>query len=257
MPAGARSILIAGYYGFGNAGDEAILAAMLGELRVLRPDLDLAVASGDPAATAARHGVRAVARDDLTAVIAAIRASDLVILGGGGLFQDYWPVPAESFLTARQGGLLTYARLPGARRPARPAVDALRRRRRTARHRGGAAADPGRLRALGPRHGARSGVARPAARDRDSRSGRAGDRAGGRSRLPAAAGRGGGSRRPARRARRGAGRAAHRRGAPPLVVRRRSGRLGGGDRARPSTSTSPRRRDVSSSSPSSRTRIWR
>ncbi len=112
MPAGARSILIAGYYGFGNAGDEAILAAMLAELRALRPDLDLAVASGDPAATAARHGVRALPRDDLTAVIAAIRESDLVILGGGGLFQDYWPVPAESFLTARQGGLLTYLAFP-------------------------------------------------------------------------------------------------------------------------------------------------
>jgi polysaccharide pyruvyl transferase CsaB len=112
MPAGAPSLLLAGYYGFGNAGDEAILAAMLGELRTLRPELDLVVASGDPAATAARHGVRAILRDDLPAVIAAIRGCDLVILGGGGLFQDYWSVPAESFLTARQGGLLTYAGFP-------------------------------------------------------------------------------------------------------------------------------------------------
>jgi polysaccharide pyruvyl transferase CsaB len=112
MPAAARSLLLAGYYGFGNAGDEAILTAMLGELRALRPGLDLVVASGDPAATAARHGVRAVPRDDLPAVIAAIRDSDLVVLGGGGLFQDYWQVPAESFLTARQGGLLTYAAFP-------------------------------------------------------------------------------------------------------------------------------------------------
>jgi polysaccharide pyruvyl transferase CsaB len=111
MPA-AGSCLIAGYYGFGNAGDEAILAAMLGELRALRPDLDLVVASGDPAATAAQHGVRAVPRDDLPAVIAAIRACDLVILGGGGLFQDYWQVPTDSFLTARQGGLLTYLTFP-------------------------------------------------------------------------------------------------------------------------------------------------
>jgi polysaccharide pyruvyl transferase CsaB len=112
IAAGARSLLIAGYYGFGNAGDEAILAAMLGELRALRPDLDLVVASGDPAATAAEHGVRAVARDDLPAVIAAIRGSGLVILGGGGLFQDYWQIPAESFLTARQGGLLTSLAFP-------------------------------------------------------------------------------------------------------------------------------------------------
>ncbi|HEY0515470.1 MAG TPA: polysaccharide pyruvyl transferase CsaB [Thermoanaerobaculia bacterium] len=112
MPAGPRSILIAGYYGFGNAGDEAILAAMLRELRALRPDLELVVASGDPAATGARHGVRAISRDDLPAAIAAVRQSALVILGGGGLFQDYWSVPAETLLTVRQGGLLTYLSFP-------------------------------------------------------------------------------------------------------------------------------------------------
>jgi polysaccharide pyruvyl transferase CsaB len=109
MPAGARSILIAGYFGFGNAGDEAILAAMLADLRRLRPDLDAVVASGSPAATAAEHGVRAVPRDDLPAVIAAVRASDLVLLGGGGLFEDYWEVPLERIFTPRSGGLPFYA----------------------------------------------------------------------------------------------------------------------------------------------------
>jgi polysaccharide pyruvyl transferase CsaB len=109
MPAGARSILIAGYFGFGNAGDEAILAAMLADLRRLRPDLDAVVASGNPAATAADHGVRSVARDDLPAVIAAMRASDLVLLGGGGLFEDYWEVPLERIFTPRSGGLPFYA----------------------------------------------------------------------------------------------------------------------------------------------------
>ena len=112
MPAGARSILIAGYFGFGNAGDEAILASMLADLRRLRPDLDAVVASGSPAATAAEHGVRtvrAIARDHLPAVIAAMRASDLVLLGGGGLFEDYWEVPLERIFTPRSGGLPFYA----------------------------------------------------------------------------------------------------------------------------------------------------
>ncbi len=109
----ARSILIAGYYGFGNAGDEAILAALVAGLCALRPDLDLVVASGDPAATAAAHGVRAglraIDRDDLPAVTAAIRDSDLVLLGGGGLFQDYWDVPLDTLFTPRSGGLPFYA----------------------------------------------------------------------------------------------------------------------------------------------------
>lgn len=112
MPGEARRILIAGYYGFGNAGDEAILAALISGLRALRPDLDLVVASGDPAATEAAHGVRSVRgihRDDLPAVAAAIRDSDLVILGGGGLFQDYWDVPLDAVFTPRSGGLPFYA----------------------------------------------------------------------------------------------------------------------------------------------------
>jgi polysaccharide pyruvyl transferase CsaB len=109
MPGEARRILIAGYYGFGNAGDEAILAALIAGLRSLRPDLDLTVASGDPAATASAHGVHGIDRQDLPAVAAAIRESDLVILGGGGLFQDYWDVPLDAIFTPRSGGLPFYA----------------------------------------------------------------------------------------------------------------------------------------------------
>src|SRR6185295_5176871 len=109
MPDAARKIFLAGYYGFGNAGDEAILGGLLADLRVLRPDVELLVASGDPASTAAAHGVRAVHRDDLSAVAAAIRDSDLVIVGGGGLFQDYWDVPEENLFTPRSGGLPFYA----------------------------------------------------------------------------------------------------------------------------------------------------
>jgi polysaccharide pyruvyl transferase CsaB len=102
------AILIGGYYGHGNAGDEAILAGLVSALRALRPGLAVTAASGDPARTAAEHGVRAVAAGDLPALAAAVEESDLVILGGGGLFQDYWPVPAETLLTPRQGGLPAY-----------------------------------------------------------------------------------------------------------------------------------------------------
>ncbi|HEX9944153.1 MAG TPA: polysaccharide pyruvyl transferase CsaB [Thermoanaerobaculia bacterium] len=109
MPGAAPKILIAGYYGFGNAGDEAILAGMIADLRGLRPDLEVVVASGDPAGTERDHGVRAVHRDDLPAVAAAVRESGLVVLGGGGLFQDYWEVPLESVFTPRSGGLPFYA----------------------------------------------------------------------------------------------------------------------------------------------------
>lgn len=105
-------ILIGGYYGHGNAGDEALLAAMLRELRALRPGLGITVASGDPERTRTEHGVQAVEATDLPALAGAVRESGLVIVGGGGLFQDYWDVPAETFLTARQGGIYSYLVYP-------------------------------------------------------------------------------------------------------------------------------------------------
>jgi polysaccharide pyruvyl transferase CsaB len=112
MPGAPSRIFIAGYYGFGNAGDEAILAAMVGELRARRPDLEITAGSGNPEETRALHGIEAIPRDDPRAVTAAVRESGLVILGGGGLLQDYWRVPAETLLTSRQGGLPAYLSFP-------------------------------------------------------------------------------------------------------------------------------------------------
>ena len=73
----SESILIAGYYGFGNTGDEAILAAICDDLRERQPDVKLVVVSGDPAATEATHGVTSVAWTDISQLIAAVSASGL------------------------------------------------------------------------------------------------------------------------------------------------------------------------------------
>lgn len=83
-------IVVSGYYGFGNAGDEAVLQGLLASLREAAGDeaLHVTVLSGDPAATAAQHGVEAVPRQHAGAVRGALRRADLLISGGGGLLQD-------------------------------------------------------------------------------------------------------------------------------------------------------------------------
>jgi len=101
--------VIAGYYGFGNAGDEMILRSVLADVRSVIDGPRFTVISGDPSATAAAFNVEAVRFTDMPAVIAAIRDSDLVILGGGGLFHDYWGVDVETLLTPRHGGVSFYA----------------------------------------------------------------------------------------------------------------------------------------------------
>ncbi len=81
-------VLIAGYYGYGNAGDDALLTAIVRSLRDLAPDLELAVLSAQPETTARVFGVEAIRRLDLLAVFRAISRSDLLLMGGGSLLQD-------------------------------------------------------------------------------------------------------------------------------------------------------------------------
>ncbi|WP_287128503.1 polysaccharide pyruvyl transferase CsaB [Candidatus Cyanaurora vandensis] len=77
--------VLCGYYGFGNGGDEALLASLL---QMLPPDLTPIVLSHTPKLTETTYQVRAVDRWDTPAVIQAMRSSDYFILGGGSILQD-------------------------------------------------------------------------------------------------------------------------------------------------------------------------
>ena len=104
-----RVVLIAGYYGFGNTGDEAILAAILNGLHAHSPSARAVVVSGDPDDTQRRHGVEAIAWRDVAAIVRAAKGCDLVLVGGGGLFQDHWGVDPKSLLTPNHYGISFYA----------------------------------------------------------------------------------------------------------------------------------------------------
>ena len=104
----SSSILIAGYYGFDNVGDEVILQGVLHDLRALQPDVRFVVVSGNPQTAQALHGVDAITWGDQEALFQAVDQCALVIVGGGGLFQDYWGVEPDSFLTSRQAGITAY-----------------------------------------------------------------------------------------------------------------------------------------------------
>lgn len=81
-------IVISGYYGFGNAGDEAMLAAMIEVLTELASDVKITVISGNPADTRSRHGVASVYRLNYPEITRVLSRSQLLISGGGSLLQD-------------------------------------------------------------------------------------------------------------------------------------------------------------------------
>jgi len=81
-------VVICGAYGRGNAGDDAILEAILAEMRSIDPDMPVTVISKDPKATRLSYRVRAVSRIDLPGWLGAMRRAALYINGGGSLIQD-------------------------------------------------------------------------------------------------------------------------------------------------------------------------
>lgn len=83
-----KSILMSGYYGFDNSGDDAILKAIVKDLREMNKDIDIVVLSNNPGKTEKMYPVKAVNRFNLFEVIKAIRGTSLLISGGGSLLQD-------------------------------------------------------------------------------------------------------------------------------------------------------------------------
>jgi polysaccharide pyruvyl transferase CsaB len=82
------NLLIAGYHGFGNCGDEAILLAMTTNIRAMAPDVDITALSFKPEFTKTEYNVKAVQRFNFAEVLKTIRHSDIVLSGGGTLLQD-------------------------------------------------------------------------------------------------------------------------------------------------------------------------
>ncbi|MFB6291273.1 MAG: polysaccharide pyruvyl transferase CsaB [Candidatus Bipolaricaulia bacterium] len=83
-------IIISGYYGYGNLGDEGILKSLISSLkdRLGAEGLEIVVLSNDPKRTREDHGVESVNRWNPVKVLLNLKNSDILISGGGGLLQD-------------------------------------------------------------------------------------------------------------------------------------------------------------------------
>ncbi len=81
-------IALSGYYGCGNAGDEAVLAGIQSSFASLDAPVDFTILSQNPASTYHSHGLHSVNRMSLRCLTETLRGSDLLISGGGSLLQD-------------------------------------------------------------------------------------------------------------------------------------------------------------------------
>jgi polysaccharide pyruvyl transferase WcaK-like protein len=81
------TVFLAGAFGQGNPGDEALLSAFSRALGHLDP----VASTCDPQGTEAAHGVTAVERDDVPRVGREIARADAVVVAGGTIFKTLHP----------------------------------------------------------------------------------------------------------------------------------------------------------------------
>jgi len=81
-------ILLSGYYGSGNVGDEAVLESMVQEFKRRVADIEMVVISASPELTTEFYQVKSIHRYNLIKILREMLKADIFVSGGGTLFQD-------------------------------------------------------------------------------------------------------------------------------------------------------------------------
>lgn len=82
------NLLIAGYHGYGNCGDEATLMAMTTNIKEMAPDVNITAISHIPELTKKEYNINSIQRFNAIEVMRAIVKSDIILSGGGTLIQN-------------------------------------------------------------------------------------------------------------------------------------------------------------------------
>ena len=88
LPDKPTRVIISGYYGYNNSGDDIMLKSIVQNLRAHKENLSITVLSLKPKETRALFQVDAIHRFNLFSVFFRLRKAQLLITGGGNLIQD-------------------------------------------------------------------------------------------------------------------------------------------------------------------------
>lgn len=83
-----KEILISGYYGFKNSGDDALLSAITENIKEYKESPNIVVLSADAKETMRTSRVKAINRFNIFRIISHMKKADMLISGGGTLIQD-------------------------------------------------------------------------------------------------------------------------------------------------------------------------
>lgn len=85
----AKKVIISGFYGVDNLGDEMILRSISDRLTATDPAVQVHVAAERPENVERNHGLQAMKRIQHAATGYSVKTASAVLLGGGGLWHDY------------------------------------------------------------------------------------------------------------------------------------------------------------------------
>lgn len=91
----STQILLCGYFGCGNLGDDAILVGLSESITDL--DVKFTMLSGAPDETFRLYGMRSIPRLDLKRVRETIQEADYIVFPGGSIFQDVTSVRSAAY----------------------------------------------------------------------------------------------------------------------------------------------------------------
>ena len=100
--------LAIGFYGAPNVGDEVLLDVLVHRVHELGGEL--VVASIDPGMTRRMHAVESIEFANIGAVGRTLLHCDVLIMGGGGIFQDHHPFNLDALYLPYLNDISGYAR---------------------------------------------------------------------------------------------------------------------------------------------------
>ncbi len=83
-----NDVVVSGYYGYRNIGDDSLLQAIITNLKDIKPDIRIVALSKNPNETAEKYGIKSINRFNFVKIKKTIEKSKLLISGGGSLIQD-------------------------------------------------------------------------------------------------------------------------------------------------------------------------
>ncbi|MCX8069348.1 MAG: polysaccharide pyruvyl transferase family protein, partial [Thermodesulfovibrionales bacterium] len=107
-----KSVILSGYYGYGNLGDELILKYVANLLKELGYEKIIALTGNTEYSKRKHKEIEFINRNDISQIQELVKHCSCTALAGGGLFQEFNKLSCDEFFKQPLNGVHSYINLP-------------------------------------------------------------------------------------------------------------------------------------------------